>query len=198
MLQHSSGVTGWKCGAARLDKREALGRGGAQTLGGELLTLRNLYVGLLPESDLTSMPSPTGYLVLLSDQGVSPPSSLRQQCVLSQLFISKPRSFQSTSPISKDFHCYSEQKASTTFWALGRSRCTGRGGAEGRKVLPVLPFLDSGSGWRHQAQLVYCLEHTHTIVNATMCKCPPQKGHSPVCKWIFKGGSSHVLWHRGM
>lgn len=105
--------------------------------------------------DLTSVLSPTCYLVLLSDQGVSPPSSLRQQCVLSQLFISKPRSFQSTPPISKDFHCYTEQKASTTFWALGRSRCTGRGGTEGHKMLPFPPFLavirtlDLAEGTRH-------------------------------------------------
>lgn len=51
------------------------------------MTLRDLYVGLLPESDLTSVPSPTGYLVLLSDGGgLSSLLSETAMCSISALY----------------------------------------------------------------------------------------------------------------
>lgn len=44
-------------------------------------------------------------------------------------------------------------------------------GPQGASLPPLLSC-------RHQAKLGSCLEHAHTTVNATMSKCPPQKGQS--------------------
>lgn len=137
---------------------------------------------------------------------VSPPYPGRQECVLFQLCISNQGPLRALSSFPRTFSVsYTECKASTVFWALGRS-CTRRAETKAMRAAPgpgkqkqkpwglllalaggcfpsslsqLLSRLELVEG--SQVQLVYCPEYTHTMVNVNMSKCPPQNRLRPIC-----------------